>query len=78
MQTFKEFSFQDEAVTMATRMKMKAAMRKNKAKIKLGRKKAAKKLFIAPVTVRVHVKNILTKMELKTLSDISRLKEVLF
>ena len=44
MQTFKEFSFQDEAVTMATRMKMKAAMRKNKAKIKLGRKKAAKKL----------------------------------
>ena len=47
MQTFKEFSFQDEAVTMATRMKMKAAMRKNKAKIKLGRKKAAKKLKLS-------------------------------
>ena len=44
MQTFKEFTSADEAVTMATRMKMKAAMRKNKAKIKLGRKKAAKKL----------------------------------
>jgi len=29
---------------MATRMKMKAAMRKNKAKIAIGRRKAAKKL----------------------------------
>lgn len=44
MQTFKEFTSTDEAVTMATRMKMKAAMRKNKAKIAIGRKKAAKKL----------------------------------
>ena len=44
MKSFKEFTSADEAVTMATRMKMKAAMRKNKAKIKLGRKKAAKKL----------------------------------
>jgi di/tripeptidase len=44
MQTFKEFSFQDEALSMASRMKMKAAMRRNKGKIKLGRKKAAKKL----------------------------------
>ena len=43
MQTFKEF-FHAEAVTMATRMKMKAAARKNKAKIQLGKKKAAKKL----------------------------------
>ena len=43
MQTFKEF-FHAEAITMATRMKMKAAMRRNKGKIKLGRKKAAKKL----------------------------------
>ena len=45
MQTFKEFSsLPSEAVTMATRMKMKAAMRRNKSKIKMGRKKAAKKL----------------------------------
>ena len=44
MQTFKEFTSTDEAVTMATRMKMKAAMRKNKAKIAIGRKRAAKKL----------------------------------
>ena len=44
MQTFIEFYLKNEAVTMATRMKMKAAMRKNKAKIAIGRKKAAKKL----------------------------------
>ena len=44
MQTFKEFISTNEAITMATRMKMKASMRKNKAKIALGRKKAAKKL----------------------------------
>ena len=41
MQTFKEFN---EAMTMAQRMKAKATFRKNRAKIKLGRKKAAKKL----------------------------------
>jgi hypothetical protein len=44
MKTFKEYNTQDEAMTMATRMKMKAAFKKNKAKIKLGKKKAAKKL----------------------------------
>ena len=44
MKTFKEFTQQDEAMTLATRMKMKAAFRKNKAKILRGRKKAAKKL----------------------------------
>ena len=44
MLTFREFSYTDEAVTMATRMKMKAAARKNKAKIALGKKKASKKL----------------------------------
>ena len=44
MQTFKEFYLHNEAVTMATRMKMKASMRKNKAKIAIGCKKAAKKL----------------------------------
>jgi hypothetical protein len=44
MQTFREFNSTHEAVTMATRMKMKASMRKNKAKIAIGRKRAAKKL----------------------------------
>lgn len=44
MKSFKEFYEVDEAMSMATRMKMKAAFRKNKAKIALGRKKAAKKL----------------------------------
>ena len=44
MKTFKEFVQQDEAMTMATRMKMKQAFRKNKAKIMRGRKKAAKKI----------------------------------
>lgn len=44
MKTFKEFTEQDEAMSMAQRMKMKAAFKKNKAKIKLGKKKAAKKL----------------------------------
>ena len=44
MKSFKEFHQTDEAMSMATRMKMKAAMRKNKTKIALGRKKAAKKL----------------------------------
>lgn len=41
---FKEFAQQDEAMTMAQRMKMKAAFKKNKGKIALGKKKAAKKL----------------------------------
>ena len=44
MKSFKEFHQTDEAMSMATRMKMKAAFRKNKTKIALGRKKAAKKL----------------------------------
>ena len=44
MKTFKEFTQQDEAMTLATRMKMKQAFRKNKAKILRGRKKAAKKI----------------------------------
>tara|TARA_A200000159_G_C7311869_1_gene334999 strand:- start:1143 stop:1514 length:372 start_codon:yes stop_codon:yes gene_type:complete len=44
MKTFKDFAQQDEAMTMAQRMKMKAAFKKNKAKIALGKKKAAKKL----------------------------------
>jgi hypothetical protein len=44
MLTFREFSHTDEVVTMQTRMKMKAAAKKNKAKIALGKKKASKKL----------------------------------
>ena len=43
MKTFKEYNTQDEAMTMAQRMKMKAAFKKNKGKIALGKKKAAKK-----------------------------------
>jgi len=45
MKSFKEHSDEvDEAFTQARRMKAKATFRKNKAKIALGRKKAAKKL----------------------------------
>ena len=44
MKTFKDFTQQDEAMTMSQRMKMKAAFKKNKGKIALGKKKAAKKL----------------------------------
>ena len=43
MITFKEYNTQ-EAMTMSQRMKMKAAFKKNKGKIALGKKKAAKKL----------------------------------
>jgi len=41
MKTFKQFN---EAMTTSQRMKAKATFRKNKGKIALGRKKAAKKL----------------------------------
>ena len=41
-------------------------------------KAIASKLFISPVTVRVHTKNILSKMGLKSLSDIVKLRDVLF
>lgn len=52
MKTFKEHTADlsedsadfSEAMSLAHRMKMKAAFRKNKAKIALGKKKAAKKL----------------------------------
>ena len=44
MITFKEFAQHAEAMTMSQRMKMKAAFKKNKGKIALGKKKAAKKL----------------------------------
>ncbi len=44
MLTFKEHIALDEALTLAQRQKMKAAFRRNKAKILRGRKKAAKKL----------------------------------
>lgn len=52
MKTFKEHNAElseesadfSEAMSLQHRMKMKAAFRKNKAKIMLGRKKAAKKL----------------------------------
>jgi len=44
MKSFKDFTELDEAMTLATRQKMKAAFRKNKAKILRARKKSAKKL----------------------------------
>lgn len=44
VEEFDEMVDMDEALTTAQRLKMKAAFRKNKAKIALGKKKAAKKL----------------------------------
>jgi len=51
MKTFQQFEKENsespdlsEAMTMAQRMKMKQAFKRNRAKIMLGRKKAAKKL----------------------------------
>lgn len=44
MKTFKEYTDANEALSIAQRQKMKAAFRKNKAKIMIARKKAAKKL----------------------------------
>lgn len=44
MQSFKEHSDAQEALTMQQRQKRKASFRKNKAKIMLARKKSAKKL----------------------------------
>ena len=51
MKSFKKFNDENsdspdlsEAMTMAQRMKMKQAFKRNRAKIMLGRKKAAKKL----------------------------------
>ena len=46
MKNFDEYIIDklDEAATMQQRLKMKAAFRKNKSKIALGRKKASKKL----------------------------------
>ena len=51
MKSFKQFNDENsespdlsEAMTMAQRMKMKQAFKRNRAKIMLGRKKAAKKL----------------------------------
>jgi len=68
MQSFKEYIEFDEAMTTATRMKMKAAFRKNKAKIALGRKKAAKKLA-SPEKLKARAtkqaRNVLIKKLLK-------------
>jgi len=44
MKSFKEFTDANEALTLSQRQKRKAAFRKNKAKIMIARKKAAKKL----------------------------------
>ena len=44
MKSFKEFTDSNESLTMAQRQKRKASFRKNKAKIMMARKKAAKKM----------------------------------
>ena len=44
MQSFKEYSDAQEALTMQQRQKRKASFRKNKAKIMIARKKAAKRM----------------------------------
>jgi hypothetical protein len=44
MKSFKEFTDANEALTLSQRQKRKAVFRKNKAKIMIARKKAAKKL----------------------------------
>lgn len=65
MDSFKEFN---EAMTTSQRLKMKAAFKKNKAKIMLGRKKAAKKLA-SPEKLKARAekqaRNILIKKILK-------------
>ena len=59
----------DEALTAQQRQKMKATFRKNKAKIALGKKKAAKRLA-SPEKLKAkatkQARNILTKKILKT------------
>tara|TARA_B100000287_G_scaffold343063_1_gene329874 strand:+ start:1811 stop:2179 length:369 start_codon:yes stop_codon:yes gene_type:complete len=71
MQSFREYIVTNEAMTMATRQKMKAAFRKNKAKIALGRKKAAKKLA-SPEKLKARAqkqaRNVLIKKLLKNKS----------
>ena len=64
MLTFKEFTHTDEAVTAKTRMKMKQAARKNKAKIALGKKKAAKRLA-SPEQLKKRAENKARKMIIK-------------
>ena len=44
MKSFKEFNDANEALTISQRQKRKASFRKNKAKIMIARKKAAKKM----------------------------------
>ena len=44
MKSFKEFTDANEALTLSQRQKRKASFRKNKAKIMIARKKAAKKM----------------------------------
>jgi hypothetical protein len=69
MQTFNEYIIEgteslDEAKTVAQRLKMKQAFRKNKAKIALGRKKASRKLADKDTLMkraRKHARNLLVK-----------------
>ena len=55
MRSFKEFVRDDgieEVASMQTRMKMRAAFRRNKAKILFARKKAMKKPILNPIKVK--------------------------
>jgi len=68
MKSFKEYSDAFEALTISQRQKRKAAFRKNKAKIMIARKKAAKKLA-SPEKLKqraiVQARNIIIKKILK-------------
>jgi hypothetical protein len=68
LKSFKEYSDAFEALTISQRQKRKAAFRKNKAKIMIARKKAAKKLA-SPEKLKqraiVQARNIIIKKILK-------------
>ena len=68
MKSFKEYSDAFEALTISQRQKRKAAFRKNKAKIMIARKKAAKKLA-SPEKLKqraiVQARNLIIKKILK-------------
>ena len=68
MKSFKEFTDANEALTLSQRQKRKAVFRKNKAKIMIARKKAAKKLASPEQARNLIVKKILKN---KTKDDLS-------
>ena len=68
MKSFKEYTDAQEALTLQQRQKRKASFRKNKAKIMIARKKAAKKLA-SPEKLKaratVQARNLIIKKILK-------------